>query len=219
MHTRPSSSIVLLSLLAACEGTTEPAALAAPADQSLSASAAGVIRDHFRTEIELTFDCTAAGGEIIDVSGSLVQTLTVVLKDEFIHFTFANAGQGLTGVGRVSGDTYRVTGMGMNSFTEQVRPSGGTFVSTFQDLTHPVAGDGTLWGVKFTESHHEHFERPSGRNCGRRRGMRPTLRSESYTHAELTAEKWGAANRLPRLNSYRLSSLRSYPAPAKMPSS
>ncbi|HEX6434446.1 MAG TPA: hypothetical protein VFZ87_09385 [Gemmatimonadales bacterium] len=146
MHTRPISSIVLLSLLAACEGTTEPAAPGGP-----SLSPAGLIKEHFKSELELTFDCTAAGGEIIDVSGTVVQTLTVVLKDEFIHFTFAIAGQNLTGVGRTSGDTYRVPGMGMTTFTEQVRPSGTTFVFTLQDLTHLVAGDGTLWGAKFTE--------------------------------------------------------------------
>ena len=146
MHTRPISSIVFLSLLAACEGTTEPAAPAGP-----SLSPAGLTRHNISFELELSFDCTAAGGEIIDVSGTVRETLTIVEKDEFIHFTFAIAGQNLTGVGRTSGDTYRVPGMGMTTFTEQVRPSGGTFVFTLQDLTHLVAGDGTLWGAKFTE--------------------------------------------------------------------
>jgi hypothetical protein len=146
MHTRSISSIVFLSLLAACEGTTEPAAPAGP-----SLSAAGLTRHNIRFELELSFDCTAAGGEIIDVSGTVIETLTIVEKDEFIHFTSAIAGQGLTGIGRSSGDTYRVPGMGLLNFTDQIRQAGETFVLTFQDLTHLVAGDGTLWGAKFTQ--------------------------------------------------------------------
>jgi hypothetical protein len=138
-----SSSLVFASVLAACEGTTEPT--------RPSLSAAGLIRDNFTFEFEQTFDCTAAGGEIIDISGTLRQTLTIVLKDEFIHATFATAPQGITGVGRSSGETYQVTGMGLTNFTEQVRESGDTFVFTFLDLTHLVAGDGTLWGTKLTQ--------------------------------------------------------------------
>ena len=146
MHTRPISSIVLLSLLAACEGTTEPAAPAGP-----SLSAAGLTRHNISFELELSFDCTAAGGEIIDVSGTVRETLTIVEKDEFIHFTFAIAGQGLTGTGRSTGTTYRVPGIGVTNFTEQVRPAGNTFVLTSLDLTHLVARDGTLWGAKFIQ--------------------------------------------------------------------
>jgi hypothetical protein len=146
MHPRPISRLVFLGLLAACESTNEPVA-----PSGLSLSAAEIIRDNFKFELELAFDCTAAGGEIIDVSGTVHQTLTVVLKDDFIHVTSAFAGQGLTGIGRSSGDTYRVTGMGLENFTERVRESGGMFVSTFADLTHLVAGDGTLWGAKLLQ--------------------------------------------------------------------
>jgi hypothetical protein len=156
MHIRPiTSSLVSLSLLVACEGTTEPAAPPSPglsaAAAGLSAAAAGLTRHNISFELELSFDCTAAGGEIIDVSGRVRETLTIVTKDELLHFTFAIAGQGLTGTGRSTGTTYHVTGMGMNTFTEQVRPGGNTFEFTFLDLTHLVAGDGTLWGAKFIQ--------------------------------------------------------------------
>jgi hypothetical protein len=147
MHTRPISRLVFLGLLAACESTNEPVAPSGP-----SLSAAGIIRDNFKFELEQTFDCTAAGGEIIDFSGTVHQTLTIVLKgDDFIHVTVAFAGQGITGIGRSSGDTYRVTGMGLENVTERVRESGGMFVFTFLDLTHLVAGDGTLWGAKLIQ--------------------------------------------------------------------
>ena len=87
MRTRPISKLVFLGVLAACESTNEPAAPSGP-----SLSAAGLIRENFKFELELTFDCTAAGGEIIDVSGTVHQTLTVVLKDDVIHVTSATAG-------------------------------------------------------------------------------------------------------------------------------
>ena len=143
MRTRPISRLVFLGVLAACESTNEPVAPSGP-----GLSAAGIIRDNFKFELELTFDCTAAEGEIIDVSGTVHETLTIVLKDDFIHLTDAVAGQGLTGIGRSSGDTYRVPGMGLTNFTERVRESSDMFVFTFLDLTHLVAGDGTLWGAK-----------------------------------------------------------------------
>jgi hypothetical protein len=145
-------SLVFLSLLAACEGSTEPAA---PADPSLSV---GLVRDHFTFPIDLTFDCTAAGGEIIDVSGTAVETVTIVLyEDGSLHVTDAVAGQGLTGIGQSTGATYQVPGMGLTNITSQVQQVGETFVLTFLDLTHLVRtgpngqASRSLWGAKFIQ--------------------------------------------------------------------
>jgi hypothetical protein len=154
MHTRlitlSSRSLVFLSLLAACEDMTKPAA---PPDPSLSV---GLVRDHFTFPIDLTFDCTAAGGEVIDVSGTAVQNVTIVLhEDGSFNATIATAGQGLTGIGQSTGATYQVPGMGLTNLTSQVQQVGETFVMTFLDLTHLVrtgpGGDGTLWGAKFVQ--------------------------------------------------------------------
>jgi hypothetical protein len=145
-------SLVFLSLLAACEGSTEPAA---PADPSLSV---GLVRDHFTFPIDLTFDCTAAGGEIIDLSGTAHETLTIVFhEDGSVNATIADAGQGITGTGQSTGATYQVTGMGLFSVKSQVQQVGETFVMTFLDLTHLVrtgpGGEGSrsLWGAKFIQ--------------------------------------------------------------------
>jgi hypothetical protein len=154
MHTRriPLSSLVFLSVLAACDGSPEPAA---PADPSL---AVGLQRHNLTFQLDLTFDCTAAGGEIIDLSGTAHETLTIVFhEDGSVNATIADAGQGITGTGQSTGATYQVTGMGLFSVKSQVQQVGETFVMTFLDLTHLVrtgpGGEGSrsLWGAKFIQ--------------------------------------------------------------------
>jgi hypothetical protein len=154
MHTRriPLSSLVFLSVLAACDGSTEPAA---PPDPSL---AVGLQRHNLTFQLDLTFDCTAAGGEIIDMSGTAHEALTIVFhEDGSVNATIADAGQGITGIGQSTGATYRVTGMGLLSIKSQVQQVGETFVMTFLDLTHLIRtgpggqGSRSLWGAKFIQ--------------------------------------------------------------------
>jgi hypothetical protein len=140
------SSVVFLSWLAACEG---PPDLAAPSDPALSS--AEVSRENFTTPIEMSFDCTAAGGEIVDVSGTLhVADRTIQKEDGFLYIIANSNAQGITGIGRSTGATYQVPGMGLFKFEERLDPTSGQF-TTF-DLTHLVrtglGGDGTLWGAK-----------------------------------------------------------------------
>jgi hypothetical protein len=143
------TSVVFLSWLAACDGSVEPAA---PLDVSLSS--AEVSRENFTFQIDQPFDCTAAGGEIIDVSGTLHQTTHVILKEDgFTYVTLTFNAEGITGIGRSSGDTYQAPGTGLDTFKFRFQPPGDSFIATFHDLTHLVrtgsgGGAGTLWGAK-----------------------------------------------------------------------
>jgi hypothetical protein len=147
----PLSSLVFLGLLAACESSTEPSA---PPDPSLSA--AEVSQENFTVPIEATFDCTAAGGEIVDVSGTLHLTIIAMQKEgQFAADVVAVAGQGISGTGRSSGATYQAPGMSLVNTRVHAQPLGDNFVATVQDLTHLVrtgGGDaaGTLWGAKLS---------------------------------------------------------------------
>jgi hypothetical protein len=140
----PLSSLVFLGLLAACESSTEPAVLPSP-----SLSSTEVSRENFVIQIEATFDCTAAGGEIVDLSGNLhVTDRLIQQEDGSSHLIVTSNAQGITGVGRSTGATYEAPGMGL--FTAV---GGGAGSFTFIDLTHLVrtgpGGDGTTWGAKF----------------------------------------------------------------------
>ena len=141
------SSLVFLSWLAACDSSPD---LAAPSDPALRS--VEISRENFKIEIEATFDCTAAGGEIVDVSGTLHVTDRTVLKEDGFLYIIANTNaQGITGTGRSTGATYQAPGMGLFIFKDRVNPASGQF--TFFDLTHLVrtgpGGGGTLWGAKF----------------------------------------------------------------------
>ena len=140
----PLSSVLFLGILAACENSTEPAAPGGPSWMAV------VSRENFTTEIEATFDCTAAGGEIIDVSGTLHVTARTIQGKDFFYAIVTSNAQGITGTGRSTGATYQAPGMGLSTFQERFDPTSGEF--TFLDLTHLVrtgpGGDGTLWGAK-----------------------------------------------------------------------
>jgi hypothetical protein len=143
----PLSSLVLLTLLAACDDSPDPLGPAAPPDPSLSS--AEVSGENFVIPIEATFDCTAAGGEIIDVSGNLhVTDRSIQQEDGSFQLIITSNAQGITGTGRSTGARYQAPGMGL--FTLLVAGAGST---TFLDLTHLVrtgpGGDGTIWGAKF----------------------------------------------------------------------
>ena len=145
----PLSSLMVLCLLAACDGSPESAA---PSDPSLSS--AQVSRENFTIQIEASFDCTAAGGEIVDVSGTLHVTDRIVQKEDGFFYVTANTNaQGITGVGRSTGATYQAPGMGLFSLKIRPQASGESSVVTFLDLTHLVrtgpGGGGTIWGAKF----------------------------------------------------------------------
>jgi peptidase E len=140
------SSLVFLSWFAACDGSPETGT---PGDPSLSS--VEVSRENFKTEIEATLDCTAAGGEIIDVSGTLhVADRSIQKEDGFLYIIANSSAQGITGIGRSTGATYQAPGMGLFKFEERLDPTSGQF-TTF-DLIHLVrtgpGGDGTLWGAK-----------------------------------------------------------------------
>jgi hypothetical protein len=140
------SSLTFLALLAACDSASEPTAPVHP-----SVTSAEVSRENFQIQIEATFDCTAAGGEIVDVSGTLhVADHLVQKEDGSFSLTVHSNAQGIRGIGRSTGAQYQAPGMGL--FLLHSRPEkAGEF--TFLDLTHLVrtgpGGDGTTWGARF----------------------------------------------------------------------
>ena len=129
----PLSILIAICALAACEDPSELTAL-----PDLARSRAEVTTENGTDLIDLALDCTAAGGEIVDLSGTLHFTVTTVVKEGFVHATLTSNAQGMSGIGRSTGDTYRAPGMGLDMFKFRTQPSGESFNATFHDLTHLV---------------------------------------------------------------------------------
>jgi hypothetical protein len=149
MPTRPLalSCLLLLGALAACDGSP------GPTESRPSFSSAEVTRSNTVYQIDLTFDCRPAGGEVVEISGPLHETVTTVQKaDGFTYATLTRNAQGITAVGLSTGAVYRAPGMGLRSSKFRFPRSSDSFVTSFLDLTHLVrpgsAGAGTLWATK-----------------------------------------------------------------------
>jgi hypothetical protein len=147
--------LALLSIvtLAACGDSSQPLAPVSARTAPTARAAAYVETTVFETPTNVArfVKCANGGlGEVVDYSGTVLRMVHVTENENGFHVTFHANPQQVSGVGRITGDTYQARGTYTSSFN--VGQEGGT--QTIHDVLKLVGqGPNNNLTVTFEDYH------------------------------------------------------------------
>ena len=144
----PSSIAALFAVaLASCDAPLDP-----PQPSNLDLSRARTVHEVTSVPIYEDVDCTASGGEYIELAGTIHTNTQVVVKGQSALVMVHHSVSGVTGTGLTTGLRYR--GTGSSKQITHARTGSTPVAYTLIDRTHLVQtganGAGSIWALKVT---------------------------------------------------------------------